>query len=305
MTLDYLKNFGLKDHPFRLTPDTSYFFPSEKHTSALEVLKYALARGEGFLVLTGEPGTGKTLLLRILLEELPADREVALILSPTLSPKELLKAILEDLNIPFSTEESKEQLLRRFKDYLLSLAQEGKTLLLIIDEAQNLPTESLEELRLLSNLETDKKKLVQILLVGQPGLADKLNSKELSQLLQRITVWEKLSPLNQEEILEYLNFRWHRAGGHSLKLENKALKVLYRESGGIPRLLNKIMDRAVLFAAAEKKKKIDSKVLKEALVSLNPYKRNIEFKSKFVILLIGVLILIAFGLTISYWILGL
>ncbi|OAG28616.1 ExeA family protein [Thermodesulfatator autotrophicus] len=285
---DYLDFFALKDHPFRLTPDTSYFFPSYKHQGTLEVLRYALARGEGFLILTGEPGTGKTLILRLLVESLPKDKETAFILSPTLNPKELLEAILEDLDIETSASETKEQLLRKFKDHLLDLAKKGKTLVLIVDEAQNLPIESLEELRLLSNLETEKKKLIQILLVGQPGLKDKLKSPELSQLLQRISVWEKLEPLSPSEVVEYINFRWHKAGGIGLNLDKRAYKLLYRESQGIPRLINKIMDRAVLVAAAENKKKIDENLLKDALNTLDPYDKK---NGKIVFFKVGILFL--------------
>ena len=264
---DYLEFFGLKDHPFRLTPDTKYFFPSEPHQKAFEVLRYGLNRGEGFLILTGKPGAGKTLLLRILLKEKDPSKELALLLSPNLNPRELLIAILEDLGIKISGKENKEQLLRLFYDYLLKIAKENRTLLLVIDEAQNLPLESLEELRLLSNFETEEKKLLQILLVGQPSLEEKLKSPALAQLLQRITIWERLEPLSSKEILSYVQFRWHRAGGAGLYLDRGAKRLLYRISEGLPRQINKIMDRAVLFAAAEGKKTISKKFLKEAAES--------------------------------------
>jgi len=264
---DYLEFFGLEDHPFRLTPDTKYFFPSEPHQRVFEVLRYGLNRGEGFLVLTGEPGAGKTLLLRLLLNEEDPSRELALLFSPTLKPEELLVAILEDLGIELSGKENKEYLLRLFYDHLLKLAQEGKTLLLVIDEAQNLPLESLEELRLLSNFETEQKKLIQILLTGQPSLDEKLRSPALAQLLQRITIWERLEPLSLEETLNYIQFRWHRAGGANLWLDKGALRLLYKVSKGLPRQINKIMDRAVLFAAAEGKESLSKKVIREAIES--------------------------------------
>ncbi len=266
---DYLEFFGLKEHPFRLTPDTKYFFPSEAHQRAFEILRYGLARGEGFLILTGEPGTGKTLLLRLLLREEEPSKEVALILSPTLDPHELLMAILEDLGIRVSGSETKEQLLRKFYDYLLKIAEAGKTLLLVMDEAQNLPLESLEELRLLSNFETEERKLLQILLIGQPALEEKLKSPFLLQLLQRITIWERLEPLDLEETFHYVQFRWHRAGGIGSLLEKGSTKILHRASEGIPRQINKIMDRAALFAAAEEQKTISKKILKEAIQSLD------------------------------------
>ena len=265
---DYLEFYGLKDHPFRLTPDTKYFFPAQPHYRAFEILRYGIKRGEGFLVLTGKPGTGKTMLLRLLLKEDGTNKEIALLLSPTLPPKELLMALLEDLGIE-TRGENKEKLLKTFRDYLIKLAQEGKTLLLVIDEAQNLPIESLEELRLLSNLETEEKKLIQIILVGQPGLESKLNSPLLSQLLQRITIWEKLEVLSFEETIDYIQYRWQKAGGIFIKIDKRALKLIYKASKGIPRQINKIMDRTILFSAAERANHIEKRLVKAALESLN------------------------------------
>ena len=287
---DYLEFFGLKDHPFRMTPDTRYFFPSASHQRAIEIIRYGILRGEGFLVLTGEPGTGKTFLLRVLLAEKLPDKEIACILTPTLSPEELLKAILEDLNISFAPSENKENLLRKFKKYLFDLALENKNLLLVIDEAQNLPLKTLEELRLLSNLETESRKLVQILLAGQPGLEKKLNRKSMSQLKQRITIHEKLSNLTFEETLEYIRFRWHKAGGIGEIIDKKAAKILYKVSKGIPRNINKIMDRAILMAAAERKKRVNKKNIKEAIETLG-LKENSSLKKKILVLILTLILL--------------
>ena len=271
---DYLEFFGLRDHPFRLTPDTKYYFPSRAHQSVHDVLCFGLERGEGFLVLTGDPGSGKTMLLRLILKNNRPDKELALLLSPTLGPKELLMAILEDVGLTVEASKTKDYFLRQFRDYLLKLADEGKTLILVIDEAQNLPLESLEELRLLSNLETEEKKLLQILLVGQPTLGQKLRSSELAQLLQRITIWERLEPLSYEETIAYVQYRWHKAGGVNLELSRGAAKFLYQTSKGLPRQINKIMDRAVLLAAAEAKRNITWRHLAHALDSFGiPYKR--------------------------------
>ncbi len=271
---DYLEFFGLKDHPFRLTPDTKYYFPSRTHQAVHDVLQFGLARGEGFLVLTGKPGSGKTMLLRLILKNNSPERELALLLSPTLAPKELLMAILEDVGLPVDPGRTKDHLLRQFRDYLLGLAEQGKTLLLVIDEAQNLPLESLEELRLLSNLETEEKKLLQILLVGQPGLGNKLRSPQLAQLLQRITIWEHLHPLSYQETVAYVQYRWHRAGGTNLEFSRGAPKFLYETSQGLPRQINKIMDRAILLAASEGKRSITWRHLAQALDSFGlPYRR--------------------------------
>jgi len=259
---DYLAFFGLRDHPFRMTPDTDYFYPSRQHKAVFEALKYGLMKREGFLVLTGEPGMGKTLLIRLLFRELPQNVLTAMILTPTLGPKELIEAILEDLSIPASG--SKENLLKTFRDYLFGLSSEDKTLLLVIDEAQNLPEESLEELRLLSNFETEKGKLLQILLSGQPLLEEKLRSPALSQLAQRITIWERLEPFTKEEALDYVRFRLARAGAAGVVFRRGADKELHRLSGGIPRVINKIMDRALLIAFAQGSSSLSPKILREA-----------------------------------------
>jgi general secretion pathway protein A len=168
----YEKFFGLKETPFRLTPDPDYYFPSDVHKEALQTLLYSIRAGEGFVQITGHPGTGKTLILRTILRQLGDEVTTALILNPRLSPEDLLRVILEDLGLdPFQIEgKTREEHLRYFRDFLLGKAQEGQKIVVIIDEAQNLPSETMEELRLLSNLETEKEKLLQIILVGQVEL---------------------------------------------------------------------------------------------------------------------------------------
>lgn len=274
MTKTYLTFFGLKDEPFRLTPDTRYFFPSEAHKGVLEVLDYGLRTQEGFLVLTGEPGTGKTMLLRLLLKGLSPEVESAVILTPTLYPKELIEAILDDLGLPYDPNSSKEWLLRTFKDYLLAKAVEGKSLVVIIDEAQNLPEESLEELRLLSNLELDDRKLIQIILAGQPPLLEKLTSENLTQLAQRISIWETVTPLKPDEILSYVNFRLFKASGTLIYFAPRCEKILYEITQGLPRLINKIMDRVLLVAASKGEKKITPLLIIEAAETFGPLFEN-------------------------------
>lgn len=268
---DYLQFFGFQDYPFRLTPDTRYFFPSSRHKAVLETIRYGLARGEGFLVLVGDPGIGKTMLLRILLKELTEERyRTALIMTPALEPKELLQAILEDVQLPFKASDSKERLLRTFQRYLLQEAAQGRQFVLVVDEAQNLPAESLEEIRLLSNLETEDKKLLQILLVGQLSLEEKLQMPQLRQLKQRISLWERLEPLSPDEVSWYTQYRMARAGGASVPFDKGAEKLLCDASGHVPRLINKIMDRALLVAASRLERHISAEILREALKTLGP-----------------------------------
>ncbi|MBN2468698.1 MAG: AAA family ATPase, partial [Deltaproteobacteria bacterium] len=211
----YEEFFGLKDTPFRLTPDPEYYFPSDVHKEALQTLLYSIRAGEGFVQITGEPGTGKTLILRTIMRQLGSKVTTALILNPSLSPSELLRVILEDLGLdPLQTEEKpKEALLRYFRDTLLEKARHGIKTVIIIDEAQNLPNETMEELRLLSNLETEKEKLLQIILVGQVELEKKLRNPELKQLNQRITIRYRLKPLSKQDAIAYIYHRINVAGG--------------------------------------------------------------------------------------------
>ncbi len=276
----YADFFGLKDHPFRLTPDTRYFFPSDKHIQILEILSYGVKNREGFMVLVGEPGTGKTMLLRLLLQSLPSEVETAVLLTTNLSPYEIIEAILEDLGLELPYKSNKEILWRIFRDYLLQLAAHGKRLLVVIDEAQNLSLETLEELRLLSNLEGEKDKLLQILLSGQPLLAHKLLSANLYQLFQRITIWEELKGLNREEILTYVNYRLSKAGSSSVILDKRAIKYLHKYTKGFPRLINKIMDRSLLLMAAENQNILSPKILKEALATFGPPSKS-KFRNLF------------------------
>ncbi|HID98148.1 MAG TPA: AAA family ATPase [Thermodesulfobacteriaceae bacterium] len=248
---DYIKLLGLKEAPFRLSPDPSYFFSSNTHLSALEVLKFAIERGEGFMVLMGRAGTGKTLLIRMLLKELGPEKIAVAVVTPSVSPSGLLTLLLEELGC--SSDESEQEqavLLKRFQKKLLELAEDGRDVVIILDEAQNVPRETLEQLRMLSNLETNRRKLLQILLAGQMELKDLLDSPGLGQLTQRIVVMEKLRPFSREETREYVNFRLARAGRPDLKLTSRALDAIFRSTSGIPRLINRIMDRTLLMTAA-------------------------------------------------------
>ena len=293
--MDYKDFFGFQDDPFRLTPDTQYFFPSVSHQSALEALKFFFASREGFALIVGEAGTGKTLLLRMILKDLPPDKEIALILTPNLDPTELLRAIVRDLGIESDPPRDKDQLIKLFSQYLLSKVQEGKGVVIVIDEAQNLPIESLEQLRLLSNLETEKEKLLQILLVGQPELLDKIKDKRLRQLDQRITIKEKLLPLSEKETEEYIFFRLSKAGKGNLQVDRKAIKEIHKLSGGIPRKINAIFSRALLLAYADSTYKLTKNIIKKAYESISLEEkttRRTPLLSR-VLISIGVLLVLA------------
>ncbi|MBC8318330.1 MAG: AAA family ATPase [Desulfobulbaceae bacterium] len=266
--MKHLDFFGLNEEPFRMTPDRDYFFPSAQHTSISEVVHYGLEQGEGFLVILGEVGTGKTMLLRLLTARLSEKFTTALLISPNLTPKQLLQAILHDINVEITGQESTVKLLHTLNDYLSELYSSGRRLVLIIDEAQNLPVESIEQLRILSNFETDKDKLLQIILVGQPELKTIIDSNELRQLKQRITITENLEPLTLHEMADYIAFRLNKAGRGDLRLNNGGNKTVFRFTGGTPRLVNKLMGRALLVAFADRKQSIDKKIIQYAAKSL-------------------------------------
>ena len=264
---EYLEFFGLRDDPFKITPDANYFFLSEAHQEALTALKYLVQSEEGFAVIIGEPGTGKTLTVRKFIDELPEEVEFAYIFFPNLSPEELFEAILEDFGIS-SKEDTKNRLFAKMRDFLIQKRLSGKKVLIIIDEAQNLPIETLEELRILSNLETENQKLLNIILLGQPELEEKLSSEKLRQLNQRITVRAKLRNLTEKETQAYVNYRLAKAGGGNVRLSKRVFPELYRYSMGIPRLINILMERSLMAAFVDGTNEVTPKHLKRAAESV-------------------------------------
>ena len=242
----YTEFYGLGEKPFSLTPDPRFLFLSASHREALAHVLYGIEQGEGFISVTGEVGTGKTTLCWTLLERLGPDTEVAFVFNPTLSGEELLRAISVELGLP-SEGLTRAQLGDQLNRFLLEQRRMGRRVLLIVDEAQNLQPQTLEEIRLLSNLETATSKLIQILLFGQPELDAKLDSRELRQLRQRISVRWGLQALGLDETREYVRHRLRMAsGGKSDIFEDAALREVYRRSGGIPRIVNLICDRSLL-----------------------------------------------------------
>ncbi len=279
--MNHLEFFGLQEDPFRMTPDRNYYFPTKGHAALREVIRYGLQGDEGFIIVTGEIGTGKTLMLRLMMDDLPDRFETALILSPHLSRLELLLAIFQDIGLSVPTDHSisLDALLRILNDRLYALAQQGKKLLIVIDEAQNLPDESLEQLRLLSNFETDTQKLLQIVLFGQPELRDKLAQNNMRQLVQRVSIMETLAPLSKQEMVSYILHRFKKSGVYEMPRSFATTDLLWRFTKGYPRLINKIMSRTLLVAYAEKETRISRKIVREAIASLNTPKRGRLFPS--------------------------
>ncbi len=244
----YTDFFGFREKPFSLTPDPKYLYLSPRHTEAFAHLEFGRRERGGFIVITGEVGTGKTTLARYFLSRLDARTATAFVLYPALSAAELLRATLEDLHIPVTGQSLKDHVdaLHRF---LLASAAQGQVVMLLIDEAQDLSAEVLEQVRLISNLETDTEKLIQIVLMGQSELQDLLARRELRQLAQRVTTRYHLSPLNRTETEAYIRHRLMVAGGEGkVTFTSGALSVVHRRSGGVPRLINLICDRALLAA---------------------------------------------------------
>ncbi len=245
----YQEFYGLREMPFHITPDPKFLFLSPTHQEALQHLRYGIQEKKGFIVLTGEVGCGKTTLCRQILEEID-DRPIAtaLILNPRLSEIELLQAILRDLDSPPEST-SHAALVEQLNRHCLALIEAGKDIVLIIDESQNMSFESLEHLRLLSNLETNTRKLLQIILIGQPELKAKLQREQLRQLRQRVLVYYELRPLSRQEVGLYIHHRLTLAGGNGRPAFTKwAIRSIYRHTKGIPRLINSLCDQSMLAA---------------------------------------------------------
>ncbi|HEY0662789.1 MAG TPA: AAA family ATPase, partial [Lysobacter sp.] len=263
----YLEHYALKEPPFSITPDPRFVFLSERHRDALAHLLFGIDKGGGggFVQLTGEVGTGKTTLSRLLLEQLPENTRVALVLNPRLSPVELLETICEELHLDLEGRRgSLKSLVDALNAYLLDAYAQGLRVVLIIDEAQNLSLDALEQVRLLTNLETDTQKLLQIILLGQPELREMLAREDMRQLAQRITARYHLTPLNDVETASYLRHRYRVAGGLHLPFDAAAIKRIHAHSGGVPRLINVIAERALLGGYAHDRTTIDARTIDRA-----------------------------------------
>ena len=248
----YLAHFGLTERPFGITPDTTYAFAAAAHQEALNTLIVALKSGEGFIKITGQVGTGKTLLCRRFLASLGDKFFTAYLPNPSLAPLPLLLAIADELGLKLNARDDQYQLIKQINKRLLDLARSGKTVVFCVDEAQTAPLESLEALRLLSNLETEKRKLMHVILFGQPELNQKLADPSVRQLLQRIAFHYHMKGLRRKELGYYLTHRLQVAGYRGPSLFSRfAQSRLYRYSGGIPRLVNILANKALLAAYGE------------------------------------------------------
>jgi len=245
----YQQHFGLTEKPFNLTPDTQFFCQLPPHQEAFNVLLLALNNGEGFIKIIGDVGTGKTLLCRKLLNELNAPYQTAYLPNPHLTPSGLRKAIADEFSITYAPNINQQQILQRLHQFLIQISSHGQQAVLIIDEAQAMSLETLEALRLLTNLETEKQKLLQIVLFAQPELDELLNHQSIRQLKQRITFSYRLRPLNYTELISYIEHRLIVAQCAQAKIFSRpALKSLYYYSRGIPRLINILAHKSLLVA---------------------------------------------------------
>jgi general secretion pathway protein A len=263
----YLRYFGLDETPFSITPDPAFVFLSPRHRDALAHLLYGIGKGGsgGFVQLTGEVGTGKTTLCRCLLEQIPDGTRIALLLNPLVTPRELLAAISEELGIDISESiDSTRLLVDGLNRCLLDAHGRGERVVVVIDEAQNLSPEALEQVRLLTNLETTKEKLLQIVLLGQPELRELLQRRNLRQLAQRITARYHLSPLGPKDTHLYIRHRMQVAGAQRNPFRRNAMNALYQRSQGIPRLINIIADRSLVAAFVKERMDVTAAMVHEA-----------------------------------------
>ena len=275
----YEQFYNFTEKPFNLTPDPKYFFSSKEHEEALNSLIYTVNERKGFAVITGEIGSGKTTICRTLLNKLDSQAKTAIITNTYLTGKQLIQLALEDFGIQTKTK-NKVQLMKELNNFLIRQLSLGYNAILIIDEAQNLRPSVLEEIRMLSNLETEKEKLIQILLLGQPELRQQLNLRELAQLKQRINVYYHIYPLAEEEVAFYINHRLKIAtrakesiiSQHSPELirplvhfTDLALQAIYAHSHGIPRLINMVCDQSLLTGYVQETREITDTIVKDAL----------------------------------------
>ncbi len=293
----YLDYFGLKELPFSIAPDPRYLYMSERHREALAHLLYGVSGQGGFIVLTGEVGTGKTTICRCFLHQVPKNTDVAFIVNPKLSARELLASICDEFGIDYPPSASIKILNDVLNKYLLKAHADGRHTVLIIDEAQNLRIDVLEQLRLLTNLETSEKKLLQIILLGQPELREMLAQTELRQLAQRVTARYHLSELNKMEVGAYVQCRLAVAGCKGRLFSLSALNKLYRLSHGVPRLINLIADRALLGAYASQSEQVEAGHVSQAYDEINgkDFGKTLAFTPIHILAIAATIVVVASG----------
>ncbi len=302
----YKDYFGFKEDPFSIAPDPQFLYMSERHREALAHLIYGMKADSGFVLLTGEVGTGKTTVCRCLLGQIPENSEIAFILNPKLSAIELLATICDELGIPYPVDKtSAKVLVDLINRFLLDAHAKGKKTVLIIDEAQNLSIDVLEHIRLLTNLETDKNKLLQVIMLGQPELNHMLSRPELRQLAQRVTARYHLEPLAKEELLSYLQHRLAVAGVERALFSKTAVNKLYKLTDGIPRLINLLCDRALLGAYVKGQSCVGPDLLKEAATEVfGRFSGRKKNKNGFIawlyVILLSLILVVGIALLVSF-----
>jgi general secretion pathway protein A len=258
----YENFYGFKQKPFQLLPDPTFLYRSKKHDIALTHLEYGIFDRTGFIVITGEVGTGKTTLLRYMLKTLDCDLPIAFLSQTYLKPEEFLRAVCQEFSLPHEGK-GKTELLELFGRFLIEQYENGRYVILVLDEAQNLPFETLEEIRMLSNLDAENELLLQIILVGQPNLRRKLRWEGLSQLSQRVQVSYHLPPLEPEEVKDYIRHRIQKAGGPDPNLfDEGATRAIYEYSGGVPRLVNSLCHMCLVYGMADELERIDQRLVR-------------------------------------------
>lgn len=282
----YEKFYNFRENPFTITPDSKFFFPSQKHARALDGLLYTITERRGFAVVTGEIGSGKTTICRTLLGRLDVTTKVVMVTNTYLTPKEFLSGILEDLGVNCGAK-TKSGLLSSLRKFLIEQLSLDFNVVLIIDEAQNLSLRMLEEIRMLSNLETEKKKMIQIILSGQPNLKDKLQMPELTQFRQRVCVQYHIQPLDMLDTEKYIHHRLRRASiNENVKVEftPESIAEIYNYSQGIPRVINMICNSVLLVSYVLEAKQITPQLLREAM---EEFKSEAKIDSAFEVLMPG------------------
>ncbi|MGL4750733.1 MAG: ExeA family protein [Shewanella sp.] len=304
----YLKHFGLGQTPFSLTPNTGFFFGLSPHVEALQVLQTALQTGEGFIKVTGEVGTGKTLICRKLINELPQGFHCAYLPNPYLTPAELRWAVANELGLKYTAEIDQQQLTGLIQQQLLALSAHGHAIVLVLDEAQALPDESLEALRLFTNLETESRKLLQVVLFGQPELDERLKRQAFRQLRQRITFSYNLRPLTLDETDAYIRYRLAVAGhaGQAL-FSPKITRKIAQASRGIPRLINILAHKSLMLSFGEGATQVRMSHLKGAIYDTEDasptrvQKWSTYFAIAFMVLAVALLALLLSGINVLQW----
>ncbi|SUI71344.1 Uncharacterized protein conserved in bacteria [Shewanella putrefaciens] len=295
----YLKHFGLSQTPFSLTPNTGFFFGLSPHVEALQVLQTALQTGEGFIKVTGEVGTGKTLLCRKLINDLPSGFHCAYLPNPYLTPAELRWAVANELGLHYAKDIDQQQLTGLIQQQLLELSRHGQAIVLVLDEAQALPDDSLEALRLFTNLETESRKLLQVVLFGQPELDERLKRQEFRQLRQRITFSYNLRPLTWDETDAYIRYRLAIAGRQGEALFTpKLTRKIANASRGIPRLINILAHKALLLSFGEGVTRVKASHVRDAILDTEDASKN-SFWSRSMALVLALLTVFIFAIAAS------